>query len=263
MKAWYQKNNQTLYYNLKIGFNHSNDIILDYDDFVTMCKIFKNPREPNIFYIKTNRDFPLEIIDSSIKTLKFNYMFNQNIARLPTHIEEIHFCNGDTERSHFSFYNKPIDYLPFGIKRLYLGYKFNQKLLNFPESLEYLELKGKFNQSLDHLPNSIKEIRFGQLFGGDGEPVFNSFNQPINHLPDELEILELNSLCFNHPLDNLPKKLRKLKLHLHEYKYNLDNLPENLEELEINLPDSYPFSLDKLPKNLKKNNKFQYPSEEL
>jgi hypothetical protein len=50
MKAWYQKNNQTLYYNLKIGFNHSNDIILDYDDFVTMCKIFKNPGEPSKKY---------------------------------------------------------------------------------------------------------------------------------------------------------------------------------------------------------------------
>jgi len=251
MKAWYQKNNQTLYYNFKTDFDNTNDIVLYYDDYVSMCKIFKNPREPNIFHIKTNRDFPLVIIDSSIKTLKFNFMFNQNISQLPSHIEEIHFCDGDTEISHFSIYNKPIDYLQFGIKRLYLSYEFNQKLVNLPESLEYLEIKGKFNQSLDHLPNSIKEIHFGQLFGGDGDPVFNDFNRPINHLPDELEIFELNSMCFNHPLDNLPKKLKKLKLNLYEYKYNLDNLPENLEELEIELPESYPFSLDKLPKNLK------------
>jgi hypothetical protein len=246
IKTWYQKKNQTLYYN----FN--SDIDDDYSSICYHCINGKYDEEPNIFHIKTKRDFPLEIIDPSIKILKFNYLFNQNIAELPSHIEEIHFCEGNTtEMMHFSIYNKPINYLPFGIKRLYLGSEFNKKLQNLPESLEYLELKGSFNKSLDHLPNSIKEIRFEQLFGGDGEPIINAFNKPINHLPDELEILDLNVMNFNHPLNKLPKNLKKLKLHLYQYKHNLDNLPENLEDLEISIPQSYPFSLDKLPKNLK------------
>jgi len=231
MKTWYQKNNHILYYNFQYGPENPG-FIMDYDLYSRRKgSIIKNLELYNIYEIETEDDFPVEIIDSSIKILKFNYMFNQNIAKLPSHIEEIHFCNGDTELCHFSIYNKPIDYLQYGIKRLYLNYEFDQELLNLPESLEYLEIKGKFNKSLDFLPKSVKEIHIRTFFGADGEPILSHFNQPLNNLPENLEVLELECLEFNNSLDNLPKKLKCFTYYFYSFDFSLYSIPERLKSI--------------------------------
>jgi len=246
MKAWYQKFNNTLNYNYEYGLEYGEDFVMDPNQFEDRGDI-----EKYLIEIETDDDFPVEIIDTDIKIIKFNYAFNQNIPKLPSHIEEIHFCNGFEENFNFSLFNKSLNNLSHSIKRLYLNYSFDQELLNLPESLEYLEFRGKFNKSLDYLPSSVKEINFITIFAGDTDPITSSFNQPLNNLPVNLEVLRLDCLDFNHPLDNLPKKLKYLKLHFYEFNFSLDNLPENLEHLEILLHKTYNFNFDNLPKKLK------------
>jgi len=215
MKAWYQKHNHILYYNFKYGPK-------------SYGFISKYTKENDIIEIETKADFPVEIIDPDIRIIKFNYAFNQNIPKLPSHIEELYFDGGDSELSQVSLFNKSLSNLSYGIKRLYLNYSFNKKLLNLPESLEYLELSGAFNQSLDFLPNSVKEIHIVHKPGPDGEPLLSCFNQPLNNLPENLEVLELDCMDFNHPLDNLPKKLKRLELNLYAFRYDI---PERLKDI--------------------------------
>lgn len=215
MKAWYQKHNHILYYNFQYGPE-------SYGFISTYTK--KN----NIIEIETEDDFPVEIIDPDIKIIKFNYAFNQNIPKLPSHIEELYFDGGDSELSQVSLFNKSLSNLSYGIKRLYLNYSFNQELINLPESLEYLELTGAFDQLLDFLPKSVKEIHIIHIPGPDGEPLLSCFNKPLNNLPENLEVLELDCMDFNHPLDNLPEKLKCLVLNLYAFKYDI---PERLKNI--------------------------------
>ena len=249
MKAWYQITNHILYYNYQYGLDFE-DFIMDPKQYEDIRHIVKNPQKYNIIEIETNDDFPVEIIDPDTKIIKFNFAFNQNIPKLPLHIEEIHFCDGNSELLNYSLYNKSFCNLSYGIRRLYLNYSFDQELLNLPESLEYLEFKGIFNQSLDFLPKSVKEIHFLTMFGADGEPIISHFNQPLDNLPESLEVLELDCMDFNHSLDNLPKKLKYLKLNFYAFNFSLDNLPKSLEYLEISLPNTYKFPLEKLHKSL-------------
>jgi len=250
MKAWYQISKNTLYYNYQYGLEDNVNFLMNSDDYENLKDIYKNPSKYNIIEIETGDNFPIDIIHEDVKVIKFNFAFNQNISKLPSHIEELHFCEDYSDNYKMAIYDKPLDYLSYGIKKLYLNANFNQKLLNLPESLEYIEFKEAFNQSLDYLPNSVKEIHFSHIAGDDGEPIFCYFNQPINKLPENLEILTLDCIEFNHPLDNLSKTLKILYLDLYAYEYPLDNLPETLKDLTLYIHERYSYPIDNLPEKL-------------
>jgi hypothetical protein len=184
-------------------------------------------------------------------------------------------------------YNQPINNIPKTLKKLVLGYSYNNSLdiLENIDNLEILELGLKFNQTLNNLPKKLKKLKFGHKFNQsiDNFPlsieeleVNNNFNMSVKHLvnlkifragdlttkfkqpftdfSNTLEVLELGD-DFNEDIKEYPPNLKILKLgkyhkfSINNYNKPLNNLPKNLRELYIY---SYTFDqyLDNLPESL-------------
>ncbi len=56
-------------------------------------------------------------------------------------------------------FNKPLNYLPKSLKRIFFGIEFNYPLQNLPQDLECLYLSSVFNHPLI-LPKSITHLKF-------------------------------------------------------------------------------------------------------
>ena len=163
----------------------------------------------DMFYIKNDNiylwAFNTPINDEFINILEreqaygveFKPSFNEDISRLPNCIKLIRFALN-------SEFNQPLDYLPFGLKKLIINAEFNYPLDNLPASLEYLEIRGGFNYPLNNLPSNLKVLLIKDIYDYDDYHIrkaiirhcsSSQFNQPIYRLPKSLEIIEI--------LDNL------------------------------------------------------------
>lgn len=134
-------------------------------------------------------------------------------------------------------FNHPIDYLPPTITHLVLGGKFNNKINNSINSLQFVEFYGEYNLPLDDLPDSIREIK---ICGWD-------FNQPIRKLPCMLLYLNFvgTSNKFNQPIECDHLYLEKLNLSRSKFNQHVNNLPPSLKILI--LPNEFNQPVENLP----------------
>jgi hypothetical protein len=155
------------------------------------------------------------------KKVQFTDTFNAFIDFLPEGIEEIHLGR---------FFNKPINNLPFTLKKLIICphevqySKFNKSLDNLPTGLECLVLKliEKFDYTLNNLPSNLKELHL----------VIKNFNHPLNNLPEGLEKLIVSKFNF-YGTYSLPSTLKEVNI---TYKI----IPEETEIIQQNLISKYP-----------------------
>jgi hypothetical protein len=130
-------------------------------------------------------------------------------------------------------YNEKIN-LPPKLRLLkLLGRAAGESCQFLPETLEVLEVGGRFNGDVDRLPPNLRTL------------FLLSCEQPLDNLPNGLETLVIRS-DFNHPVDNLPASLKSLTLS-DEFNQTLTKLPKSLSFLKLgfgfgeslaNLPDS-------------------------
>eukprot|EP00434_Breviolum_minutum_P001192 symbB.v1.2.001043.t2/scaffold56.1/size371842/14 len=205
----------------------------------------------------------LEHLPQSLQTLRFHYVFNQNLDHvnfldtlqslafdgvefdqplehviLPRDLKSLNLGNGfDQSVKHFP----P---MPVGLQHLTFGEKFNQTLegISLPKLLQSLTLGGSFNQCLDkvNLPCKLQSLTFGR-----------SFNQSLHHanLPSSLQYLEFGH-AFNQSLANLlPSSLQSLTLG-REFRLHLEDVtpfPFELQTLMV-LGSSFDQSFERLIK---------------
>jgi len=137
---------------------------------------------------------PVDRLPKSVKKITFGWDFNQPINNLPELVELN--LSGDFNQlidnlpnslkiltfNNYSSFDKPIDFLPYGLEKLKLGFSFNQQINNLPNTLKEITLGNHFNQSLDNLPASIEIIN---LHKGQSSP--SVFAQKILHLPKNVK----------------------------------------------------------------------------
>lgn len=186
------------------------------------------------FYEKFN-----DIVPRSLKKLELYELPNQ-IINFPPNLEVLVF----NQRSSFYFDSeikksiKKLDKLfvnlPNTLKILKIPNNWNFPLNNLPCGLKKLFLGEMFNQLLDFLPDSLTHLEFFK---------FNKYSQPLNNLPQGLEYLDLG-YCndYIHPIQNLPNSIKYLKIG--KYNIEIKSLPNSLEKLVVGSPVYF---------NLKKN----------
>lgn len=183
-------------------------------------------------------DQPLPTLSETVSSVEMGMMFNTEIAR------------GD---------------LPGNLRKLKLGYSFNQRL-SLPDSVEELEFGTRFNRELESpLPTNLSVLRFGERFNQRfargilpenlREISFGmSFDTRLEKgiLPENLEYLDLGK-SYNHKLERgvLPRNLKTLVL---SFSYNhpvgKGVLPEGLLEIRFGEKFNQPIGRESLPKSL-------------
>lgn len=248
------------------------------------------------------------VLSDSVEYLTIHGKVFSKIERLPENLKEIVFPSGyDFEIDNLPYgvkkvnlycFVKPIKNIPPTLEEINLGSKYNLCVSRFKEGLKKIFLGDKFNKPIDNLPDSVEEIVFSYYSKFKFEnaskwplslrkldlsklnwniPLLNlpsriekltlpyhfnkrlnypaglkrlefglRFNQELGILPDGLKKLYFGD-HFNQRLDNLPAGLKKLKLGMCFNQF-LDNLPVGLEHLSLG---KYSLSLDFLPSNLR------------
>lgn len=208
-------------------------------------------------------------IDNEILFIKYNFVGNLKEIDIlndkKTNIKEVYFCNyvkksccidnnneynyDDNKFRKLSIYNENINISKEGIEKIYLGQKFNGKIIKLPKSVKIINIGGCFNNSIKKLRDNLnlKILVLGI-----------NFNCSVDELPQNLECLSLG-YEFNKKLNKLPSNLKHLILNNNE-KIIIENLPNNLHSLVCKYYSEKPiFSVHKnsvksykLPTNLKK-----------
>ncbi len=176
---------------------------------------------------KIKLDNYLDMI-SRHKIVYFDYEFNQPIDELKNfNIDELYFGGCDHWKNYpTSYFNHPVDNLPFTLKKLgfYSDSEFNLPIDNLPEGLESLYLGSNFNQSIDNLPNSLKFLYISS------KSILN-----LNNLPNSVEEIILSEMAENIELKYIPKFVKKIILY--DNNKNLSDLEKYRDNLEIIIED--------------------------
>ncbi|AVG46708.1 F-box and FNIP repeat-containing [Acanthamoeba polyphaga mimivirus] len=199
-----------------------------------------------------------DCIPNSIKSIKFGYHFNQDVTNcFPNTIQKITFdksfnqnisncfkTNEDTKLIYLKFgddFNKIFDGKNMSkLESLFLGYYFNQEIINIPRCIKTLILPHHFNQKINIFPDTITYLVLGYNFQAD---LPDCLPKHLEHLkifsnckikkplPNSIKYLELLGQ-FNQPIDNiLPQGIKKLQFG-NEYNHPINNcIPHGVTHL--------------------------------
>jgi hypothetical protein len=212
--------------------------------------------------LKWNAMIDYPIIPSSLITLTLRN-YNHEIKSIPSHIT----CLGLGWK-----YNYKLPTLPFGLRKLYLGSRFNKEI-KLPSLLTHLYVGEAFRQvikipyslthldwqcdhRLPHLHDTITHLKLGYWFKYEIQILPPRLKylwyycvSRLSQLPKELIYLRVERY-YSHTIDHLPDSLIKLEwrcniklpklpsklAHLsltHCFKQNVHELPSSLTHLEI------------------------------
>lgn len=154
-------------------------------------------------------------------TIIFNHEFNDELT--PNLIETISKYNKldfnvpyrSNNNSGEPQFNKSIDHIKNGLKKIHLKGNFNHPVNKLPESLESLELELlHFEYNLNSLPKGLRTLSF------------NGINIRIDNLPNKLASLDVG-FNFSCNIDILPGTITFLHLR-REFNKHVGNLPNRL-----------------------------------
>lgn len=164
---------------------------------------------------------------------KYDYSSDEKIINLIIEKKKVRLTNE---------FDKPLDFLPYGIEELYIGSAFNYPIDNLPSSLKFLKISKYgdmgyccFNQSLDYLPIGLEELRLYYCDNG-------YYNKQLDNLPSSLKILFIHNLKYltaspEHTtiqtLNNLPDSLEVLQLNNYNFDLNIQVLPSKLKTFDL------------------------------
>lgn len=140
------------------------------------------------------------------------------------------------------------------IKKLGLGYYYNQSVKRLPKTITHLEFGYKFNLSIKSLKSNTSITNL---------TLDHDFNHNINSLPKNLTNLTINAGKFSKSLDNLPNTITHLTLGLN-FNSVIDNLPNSITHLTLG--KKFNRLIDKLPNSITHleftsgNDKYDIPS---
>jgi len=222
------------------------------------------------------------ILPKSLRYLKFDTSFNQNIDDLQLSTPNLQFLQfGD----HF---NNSVDELPVSLKYLSFGYCFNQHVNKLPLTLTHLKLGRCFSRSIDELPQSIEQIILTDVplivslsfhtfiqkkqthshlsihLYQDSESQINNlkllyptikrlkfrrrFNQSVDQLPSSVIFIHFG-YYFNQSVDHLPSSLETV-IFGHWFDKSIDNLPQSVNKIIFSFDGSFNQPISQLPSSL-------------